>query len=303
MRIGWRSVCRDSEKTPKISTFALKTARREPACGLLETVPWLMKAYGRSAVFWRWNLSSMWLQIRAKSSRGNILTPITHCLKSDLPQNHHCPVSLPVMANQSQMKTILQRTACLLCAALVILAQPPKLTKADVDGMMKELSNWGRWGKDDQVGAYHLITPAVRKAAAALVKDGVSISLSRRLDTEKALDNANPFASKPIRDGDFAMDEYTVSYHGFAHTHMDSLGHMSVAGKGFNGFPSPAPNKGLDKLAIGNFKDGIFTRGVLIDLPKLKGVKYLEPGTAIYPADLDAWEKSTGIHIGSGDAV
>ena len=99
------------------------------------------------------------------------------------------------------------------------------------------------------------------------------------------------------------MDEYTVSYHGFAHTHMDALGHMSVAGKGFNGFPAPAAGKGLDRLSIGNYKDGIFTRGVLIDLPRLKGVKYLEPGTAIYPADLDAWEKSTGIRIGPGDAV
>src|SRR5215471_3141395 len=102
------------------------------------------------------------------------------------------------------MKKTPQRSACLLaCASLVIFAQPAKLTKAEVDGMMKELSNWGRWGKDDQTGAYHLITPEVRKAAAALVKDGVSISLSRRLDGERALDNASPFASKPIRDGDF----------------------------------------------------------------------------------------------------
>ena len=140
------------------------------------------------------------------------------------------------------MKKTLRRAACLLvCAAVAILAQPAKLTKAEVESMMKELSNWGRWGKDDQTGAYHLITPAVRKAAAALVKDGVSISLSRRLDTEKALDNATPFASRPIRDGDFAMDEYTVAYHGSAHTHMDSLGHMWVASKGYNGFPAPGP--------------------------------------------------------------
>lgn len=189
------------------------------------------------------------------------------------------------------------------CASIAALAQQQKLNKAGVDALMRELSNWGRWGKTDQAGAVHLITPEVRKAAAALVKEGLSVSLSRRLDTEKALDNGAPFASKPIRDGDFAMDEYTVSYHGFAHTHMDSLGHMAVGGKGYNGFAAPAPGKGLDKLSIGNYKEGIFTRGVLIDLPKLKGVKYLEPGTAIYPSDLDAWEKSTGIKIGPGDAV
>src|SRR6266404_1359946 len=94
------------------------------------------------------------------------------------------------------------------CAGMVLSAQPQKLTRAGIDAMMQELSNWGRWGKDDQSGAVHLITPAVRKAAAALVKDGVAVSLSRRLDTQKALDNESPFALTPTRDGDFAMDEY-----------------------------------------------------------------------------------------------
>ena len=148
-----------------------------------------------------------------------------------------------------------------------------------------------------------LITPAVRKAAAALVKDGVAVSLSRRLDTTKAIDNESPFALTPTRDGDFAMDEYKIAYHGFAHTHMDSLGHMSVGGKSYNGFAPPAAGKNLDRLAIENYKEGIFTRGVLIDLPRLKGVPYLEPGTAIYPTDLDAWEKMFGIRVAAGDAV
>jgi kynurenine formamidase len=106
-----------------------------------------------------------------------------------------------------------------------------------------------------------------------------------------------------MRDGDFAMDEYKVAYHGFAHTHMDSLAHMSVGGKSYNGFSPAAAGKVPDRLAIENYKEGIFTRGVLIDLPRLKGVPYLEPGTAIYPADLDAWEKMSGIRVGAGDAV
>src|SRR6185436_18243566 len=92
------------------------------------------------------------------------------------------------------------------CAGLVLSAQPQKLTRAGIDSMMQELSNWGRWGKDDQIGAVRLITPAVRKAAAALVKDGVAVSLSRRLDTVKSLDNESPFSLTPTRDGDFAMD-------------------------------------------------------------------------------------------------
>jgi kynurenine formamidase len=193
--------------------------------------------------------------------------------------------------------------AALACGHLALFAQSPKLKRSGVEAMMKELSNWGRWGKDDQLGTIHLITPASRKAAAALVKDGVSISISRPLDTQKALDNANPFASKPIRDGDFLMDEYTVAYHGFAHTHMDSLAHMFLAGRGYNGVSAPAPGADLKSLTVANYKEGIFTRGVLVDLPRLKGVKYLEPGTAIYPADLDAWEKASGTRIGPGDAV
>jgi len=191
----------------------------------------------------------------------------------------------------------------LLLSGGMLPAQSSKLTRAGVDAMMQELSNWGRWGKDDQIGAVHLITPAVRKAAAALVKDGTAVSLSRRLDSQKAIDNESPFSLAPMRDGDFAMDEYKIAYHGFAHTHMDSLGHMSVAGKSYNGFPPAAAGKPIDRLAIENYKEGIFTRGVLIDLPRLKNVKYLEPGTAIYPADLDAWEKMSGIRVGAGDAV
>src|SRR6478672_6472009 len=141
-------------------------------------------------------------------------------------------------------------TILIACASLMLSAQPQKLTRAGIDSLMQELSNWGRWGKDDQIGAVHLITPAVRKAAAALVKDGVAVSLSRRLDTQKALDNDSPFSLTPMRDGDFAMDEYKIAYHGFAHTHMDSLGHMSVGGKSYNGFAPAAAGKALDRLAI-----------------------------------------------------
>ena len=66
------------------------------------------------------------------------------------------------------------------------------VTKADIERWKKELSNWGRWGKDDQIGALNLITPAKRKQAVALVKEGFSVSLSRDMDTEKSVENTNP---------------------------------------------------------------------------------------------------------------
>jgi kynurenine formamidase len=174
---------------------------------------------------------------------------------------------------------------------------------------MTELSNWGRWGKDDQVGTVNLITAAKRKEAAALVKDGVAITLAHDTLLEKAADNGNPFGHKMLStgdhpNGDWFMDEYTVVFHGLAHTHMDSLAHTAWKGKMYNGFsPSEVTSKGANKLAVTGFRNGIFSRGVLIDIPKLKGLPYLEPGTAIYPEDLEAWEKKSGVRISSGDVV
>jgi len=183
-----------------------------------------------------------------------------------------------------------------------------RLEKKDVDKMMKDLSNWGRWGKDDQIGALNLITPAKRKQAAALVRDGISVSLSRDIETEQAVDNPSPFKHEMNRTGadpgQFSVDTYSVLYHGYAHTHMDSLCHMFYEGKMFNGYPKESIGKdGAAKLSIAGVKNGIFTRGILMDIPRLKGVKYLEPKTPIYPEDLEAWEKQAGIKVGAGDVV
>ena len=185
----------------------------------------------------------------------------------------------------------------------------PVVTKATVDQWMTELSNWGRWGKDDQIGALNLITATKRKQAAALVREGISVSLARSTEKEKAIDNPQPFQHEmnwtgTNTPGQFSLDTYTVLYHGYAHTHMDALCHMFYQGKMFNGFPQEMVTKdGAGKLAILNVKNGIFTRGILMDIPRLKGVKYLEPKTPIYPEDLDAWEKKAGVKVGPGDVV
>jgi kynurenine formamidase len=183
------------------------------------------------------------------------------------------------------------------------------VTKTDVDRLMKELSNWGRWGKDDQIGTLNLITPAKRKSAAALVHEGVSVSLARDTEKDKAIDNPDPFQQKmnwtgANSPGQFSLDTYTVLYHGYAHTHMDALCHMFYQGKMFNGISQQTvTDSGAQQLAILNVKNGIFTRGILIDIPALKGLKYLEPRTPIYSEDLDTWEKKTGVKVGSGDVV
>jgi kynurenine formamidase len=207
---------------------------------------------------------------------------------------------------------MVRRVVSLAFAAMVVVAphvaaaQPPAPSRAphnvaEVKAMMAEISNWGRWGKDDQLGTMNLITPAKRKQAAALVKDGVSVSLARDSELEKAADVGSPYERKMLN---ARIDMLTLTYHGFANTHMDALWHGAFEGRSYNGVTSSEGwENGVPALSVLNLKQGIFTRGVLVDLTRLKRVKYLEPGTAIYAEDLEAWEKMTGTRIGSGDAV
>jgi kynurenine formamidase len=177
------------------------------------------------------------------------------------------------------------------------------VTADEYERWKKELSNWGRWGNDDQIGALNLITPAKRRQAAGLVKEGVSVSLAGDVDTVKAVDNPNPYDHTMLAIG---SDRIAVSYHGIAHTHLDSLAHVNANGVFYNGYAPDAETvlkQGHARNAIDNVKNGIFTRGVLIDIPRLKGVAYLEPGTPIYVEDLEAWEKKVGVRVSAGDAL
>jgi len=174
---------------------------------------------------------------------------------------------------------------------------------AEFDELFKQVSNWGRWGKDDQLGSVNLITPAKRKQALALAKTGVSVSLAHNPLTERAEDNSNPFEHTMLRGNN--MDRYAVSYHGYAHSHIDALCHILYKDQTYNGYPRAEVNteKGCTKLGIDNLKQGILSRGILIDAPRLKGVEYLEPGTPLYAEDVEAWEKKAGVKIGAGDIV
>ena len=173
----------------------------------------------------------------------------------------------------------------------------------EFDVLFQQVKNWGRWGADDQLGAANLLTAATRRQALALAKTGTTVSLSHNLLTDKADDNASPFEQTMI--GANNMDTYRVSYHGYAHSHIDGLCHILYKGQTYNGYPTAEVNTpaGCVKLGIENLKQGVITRGILIDLPLLRGVPYLEPGTAIYAEDVEAWEKKAGIKIGPGDAI
>ena len=193
--------------------------------------------------------------------------------------------------------------AVLVIAIPATAASQQSVTRAQFERWKTELSNWGRWGKDDQIGALNLITPAKRRQAAALVREGFSVSLSRDADTQKAIDNPDPFEHSMLTTG---TDRMGVIPHGVAHTHLDSLSHINYDGVFYNGYkpdPDAVMKNGHTRNSIINLKNGIFTRGILVDLPRLKGVAYLEPGTPIYASDIEAWEKMAGVKVSASDAL
>jgi kynurenine formamidase len=210
---------------------------------------------------------------------------------------------MKAFAGSLLMLLMLSLAADKLSSQAVAPAPGHAVSPAEYERWKKDLSNWGRWGKDDQIGALNLITPAKRKQAAGLVKEGFSVSMAGDADTVKAVDNPNPYELKMLTIG---SDQIAVNYHGIAHTHLDSLAHINDNGVFFNGYKPDAETvlkQGHAKNSIHNVKNGIFTRGILIDIPRLKGVPYLEPGTPIYVEDLEAWEKKAGVKVTAGDAL
>ena len=181
-------------------------------------------------------------------------------------------------------------------------------TRADVERWVGDLSNWGRWGADDQIGAMNLVTPRTRLAAAKLVREGFCVSLARDVEKVRAIDNPNNFEHRMLahgnQDGQWFADTYSVAYHGYVHSHMDALCHLHHGDRMYNDFSKKEVDlTGARKLGIENLKTGIFASAILVDIPVLRGVEYLEPGQAIYPDDLLAWEKRAGVRLGKGDVV
>jgi kynurenine formamidase len=184
----------------------------------------------------------------------------------------------------------------------------PLVTRAEYERWQTELSNWGRWGKDDELGTLNLVTDAKRAQAARLVKDGVAVSLASNAETQKGVDVPCPVEWAMVTATSSSATD-RIGYpciHGAGTTHLDSFAHVFFGGKMWNGYPVETlvtKDGGAAKNSILTMKNGIVTRGVLYDIPRLKGVPYLEPGTRIFVEDLEAWEKKTGVRAMAGDAL
>jgi len=186
-------------------------------------------------------------------------------------------------------------------------------TEEDFRRALKELSHWGRWGADDELGAANLITPAKRKQALALAKEGVTISLAHDVAQEKAADAPNILErtlGNVTPNGTTDRYQYSGTYHGVVHSHLDAVDcHVMVDGKGYNGrsMDDIQASGGCPKGNINALKDGVVTRGILFDATRLPGKVgpqgWLEPGTAIHREDLEALEKIERVKVSPGDVI
>ncbi len=187
-----------------------------------------------------------------------------------------------------------------------------KYTTDDVAALLEKVSNWGRWGKEDQRGALNFITNEKRAAAAGLVRLGETVSLSLPLATRPSRDNPRPVTHLMIRSGipghplgsSGAADYFAIEPHGLATTHLDALCHHFWRGRMYNGFEmNQVDFQGAHKCAIDVCSGGIVSRGVLLDIPRVRGVEWIEPGDAIYPEELEAAEREHRATVAEGDVL
>ena len=182
---------------------------------------------------------------------------------------------------------------------------PP--TTEEFRAYRERFSNWGRWGEDDQFGALNLITPEVRAAAAATVREGRSVSLSYPLAVEPGPENPEPVQHEMRLDADHCSDFIGIAYHGRANTHLDALCHVytRAGGELFGGRSSSEhiTMEGATTLSVDHWREGIVTRGVLYDIPRLRGVDHVTADAPVHGWELADAAAAAGIEPRAGDAV
>jgi kynurenine formamidase len=189
----------------------------------------------------------------------------------------------------------------------------PNISLAEFEAIFEAVKNWGRWGPDDERGTLNYITPEHVTRAAGLVKSGRSVSMAIPINTVAGPDNQSPAIHHMTQMFDlpidstslrFGMDFLGMSCHGDCHTHIDALCHIAYGGHVYGGRPeSLLTSHGGTALDIAGYANGIVGRGVLLDIPRLRGEPWLEPGEAVTRAELEAAEEAEGVRLGEGDIL
>ena len=181
------------------------------------------------------------------------------------------------------------------------------MTAPDFDDLWKRLSNWGRWGDDDERGTLNLIDGDAVRRGVACVKMGRSMSLAIPLDENgpqigQVPGRMNPLLTLIRLNSPHSDDTVTMAVQ--AGTHWDALAHVSHDGTLYNGFPAASITVESGAARCGIDKAGpIVTRGVLLDVARARGVGCLDNSTAITADDLDAAADLASITVEPGDVV
>ena len=191
----------------------------------------------------------------------------------------------------------------------------PAVTAAYCEALWDEVCNWGRWGEGDQLGTLNLISAETREAAVRGCTGASSIGLGNLWPVDPAPDNLWPAQHRMVRAGDVgeypgvpglnvALDYIGVECHGVATSHVDALCHVFVGGSMYNDYPAAdVKSTGAERNDVMPMSDGVVARGVILDIPALKGVDYLDGTVRIGPDDLQAAETAQGVTVGAGDVL
>jgi kynurenine formamidase len=186
----------------------------------------------------------------------------------------------------------------------------------------RSLSNWGRWGDDDQLGAWNTVTPAKVLEAAQAVRTGEVFSISLPFGANGP--SRNPIAGRGnaihlmqltgtdaaagVQDSVFPgsakfADDWVIMNLSSS-TQWDGFSHVFHNGYGYNGAPAASVSSwGARRNSVSELRDRIVTRALLLDLPRLLDVPWCEPGVPIQPEDLDAAVNRQGCEVRAGDCL
>lgn len=183
-------------------------------------------------------------------------------------------------------------------------------TVAEAEEIFEQVSNWRRWGAEDELGTLNLITPEVRSRAMSCVHHGATVGCGV-LDLQGSAANPAPALRFVTLAPDTQVDDYGIcrdylafAPHGPGITHIDALCHVFYKGLMYNGRSAAlVTSAGASVNSISALRDGIVSRGVLLDIPALRGERFIDPGEPVQATELDEAERRFGVTVGEGDAL
>jgi kynurenine formamidase len=190
--------------------------------------------------------------------------------------------------------------------------KPAPMTESEFRALYDRLRSNLPWGPDDRRGALNYLTEDEVRAAAGEVRLGRTVSLEAQVETRLSADNPEParHEMKGRLGADagpgvsFGLDRIEMNIHGNADTHIDALCHVMFDGTLYNGVPAETVGEhGAAEMPIDIAADGIVGRGVLLDIPRTRGVHWLQPGHSVTVDDVLEAERKQGVKAGRGDIV